>query len=207
LINIEKVKPDESSVNITNDIVKSNQSKRLFVGSITAAQGLNGLVRVYSWTDPVTNLFNYKFWFLVKPGSSGQAVNLLEGKQQGRKLIARIEGCQTREKAEALVGYGVEILQEDLPDLAEDDYYWHQLEGLEVYAQANEYAKVVKHSDNLLGKIRCLMQTGSNDVMVVVPTKGSIDNRERLLPFLPGQVVNDINLASGYIGVVWDPEF
>ena len=52
-----------------------------------------------------------------------------------------------------------------------------------------------------LGTVDHLIETGANDVLVV---KGE---RERLIPFIRGQVVLQIDLAAGEIQVDWDPEF
>ena len=53
----------------------------------------------------------------------------------------------------------------------------------------------------MLGRVDSLMETGANDVLVV---KG---DRERLVPWIEGDVVTDVDLAAGAITVDWDPEF
>ena len=80
--------------------------------------------------------------------------------------------------------------------LADDEYYWHQLVSLKVYAQ-----------EQLLGAVDHLIETGANDVLVVKPCQGSIDQRERLIPYLPGDFVQNIDLHAGTMQVDWDPEF
>lgn len=62
-------------------------------------------------------------------------------------------------------------------------------------------------NDECLGKVHHLMETGSNDVLVVQATAGSIDQRERLIPYLPGEVVQNVDLDSKRMVVDWDPEF
>ena len=59
----------------------------------------------------------------------------------------------------------------------------------------------------MLGKVDHLLETGSNDVMVVKPCTGSVDQRERLLPYLPGQFVIQVDLETKVIQVDWDAEF
>ena len=51
------------------------------------------------------------------------------------------------------------------------------------------------------------MATGANDVLVVRACEGSIDRRERLIPWLQGDVVRSVDLAAGRVEVAWDPEF
>ena len=62
-------------------------------------------------------------------------------------------------------------------------------------------------SEQLLGAVDHMIETGANDVMVVRRCEGSLDDRERLIPYLPGDFVQDIDLQSGTITVDWDPEF
>ena len=52
-----------------------------------------------------------------------------------------------------------------------------------------------------------LLETGSNDVLVVHATADSIDQRERLIPYLPDQVVQQVDLKGSRMVVDWDPEF
>ena len=55
----------------------------------------------------------------------------------------------------------------------------------------------------LLGKVDYLIETGANDVLVVASCAGSVDQRERLIPYLPGDTVTAVDLASGVIEVDW----
>ena len=86
---------------------------------------------------------------------------------------------------------------EELPQLPEGEYYWHQLEGLDVFTT----------EDECLGKVHHLIETGSNDVLVVRATDASIDQRERLIPYLPDQVIRSVDLAGSRLVADWDPEF
>jgi 16S rRNA processing protein RimM len=95
----------------------------------------------------------------------------------------------------------VVVSADALPELEADEFYWHQLEGLKVYSSySTEDAPV------LLGEVSHLLETGANDVLVVKACKGSIDNKERLLPYRP-EVIENIDLAAGRIDSLWDPEF
>ncbi|WP_375183559.1 PRC-barrel domain-containing protein, partial [Marinobacter sp.] len=67
--------------------------------------------------------------------------------------------------------------------------------------------EVVTADGECLGEVHHLMETGSNDVLVVRATAGSIDQRERLIPYLPDQVVQGVDLAAKCMVVDWDPEF
>ena len=55
--------------------------------------------------------------------------------------------------------------------------------------------------------VQKLIETGAKDVIVVSASDGSIDTRERLVPYVPEQFVKGIDLENGVITVEWDPEF
>ncbi|MCE1787217.1 PRC-barrel domain-containing protein, partial [Enterobacter hormaechei] len=59
-----------------------------------------------------------------------------------------------------------------------------------------------------LGTIHDMMETGSNDVMVIKANlKDAFGIKERLVPFLDGQVIKKVDLATKTIEVDWDPGF
>jgi len=48
-----------------------------------------------------------------------------------------------------------------------------------------------------------LLETGANDVLVVRPCEGSMDDKERLIPWLVGDVVRTVDLEAGTVHVKW----
>jgi len=169
---------------------------RVVLGKIVSVHGVRGAVKVYSHTDPLDNVLDYAEWSLNR-GSEQRTVSVLGGRVQGRVLVVNLKGIDDRNKAEELVDFEISIASDALPELEDGDFYWHQLEGLQVVNQEGQ----------LLGKVDHLLETGSNDVMVVKPCTGSVDQRERLLPYLPGQFVIQVDLETKVIQVDWDAEF
>ena len=55
----------------------------------------------------------------------------------------------------------------------------------------------------LLGTVQRLLETGANDVLVVTPSDGSIDDRERLIPWLPDEVIKQVDLQERTIAISW----
>ncbi|OWL90876.1 ribosome maturation factor RimM [Halopseudomonas aestusnigri] len=169
---------------------------RVVLGKIVSVHGVRGAVKVYSHTDPLDNVLDYAEWSLNR-GSEQRTVSVLGGRVQGRVLVVNLKGVDDRNKAEDLVDFEISIASDALPELEDGDFYWHQLEGLQVINQEGQ----------LLGKVDHLLETGSNDVMVVKPCAGSVDQRERLLPYLPGQFVIRVDLEAQVMQVDWDAEF
>ena len=88
---------------------------------------------------------------------------------------------------------------EQLPALPQGEYYWAELEGL----------RVVNLEGLTLGVVSHLLETGANDVMVVVPegvSARSVAAQSRLIPYVR-QVVKQVDLESGIVRVDWNPDY
>jgi len=162
--------------------------KHVALGYISAVHGIKGWVKVHSWTRPMEAILEYQPWLL---GEEKSPVRIVDGRKQGKGLVALLPGYDDREQAVMLVGQQVFIRRKQLPATAKDEYYWSDLEGLEVHTSNGE----------VLGRVEKLMETGANDVLVI---RGE---REHLVPFVQGQYVRRVDLAGGLIEVDWDPEF
>ena len=169
----------------------------LLVGRIGAAHGIKGWVKVTSFTDPLDNILDYGPWILR--GADGEKpVKVTAGRWQGKSLVVQLDGETDRTRAEAhYCGREILVPATVLPVLETGEYYWRDLIGLRV-----------RHQDGRdLGKVSSLMETGSNDVLVVRGDGDSIDTRERLIPWLPDDVVLNVDTAAGVMTVDWDTEF
>lgn len=176
-----------------------NLSANLVVGQLAGVFGVKGWIKVRSFTQPEENILNYGPWRLKTPaGVRDVEVDSYNIRPQG--LVVHFKGIDDRDVAAQLGRAEIVVDKAELPPLPQGEYYWHQLVGLKVIAKAAD-------SELWLGTIADMMETGANDVMVVRPTEGSIDDRERLIPYVPGLYVVGVDLASGEIRVDWDPEF
>lgn len=173
--------------------------KRLLVGRITAAYGIKGWVKIFSYTQPVEQILNYRPWSLAAEGPG--ELEIEEGRVHGKGVIARLKGCNTRNQAEAEIGQEIWVDREMLPELEGDAYYWYQLEGLEV----------INIDGDKLGRIDHLMGSGAGDIMSVrylqAAEQGSDGKQEvekdRLIPFVMEEVVKQVDLESGQVIVDW----
>ncbi len=175
----------------------------LVVGRITGCYGIKGWVKIHSFTEPAENFFAFTEFKLKRPRGE-EPVQFDQGRRHGKGLVAHIAGCDDRTAAEGYRGLDVSVSADALPELAQDDYYWHQLQGLEVWCREREGDP---KESILLGRVDHLLETGANDVLVVKACEGSIDDDERLLPYLFGDVVTDIDLAAGRMDVDWSRDY
>lgn len=134
------------------------------------------------------SILQYQPWLL---GEDKKPVKIVDGRKQGKGIAVLLPGSENREQAATQVGTQIFVRRDQLPATGKDEYYWSDLEGLEVKTTNGE----------LLGRLEKLMETGANDVLVI---RG---NREHLVPFIQGQYVTRVDLENGTIEVDWDPEF
>jgi len=176
-----------------------SQSSYITLGEISGVLGVKGWVKVFSHTDPRVKITEYDQWFLRKKDQDWYSLKVLNGRKQGKNIVAQLEGINTREQAEALKGVQIAIQERQLEVLPENEYYWKDLIGLNV--------ETTQGID--LGKIDWIFNTGSNDVLTIkeVSRKDNKERVERLLPFLMDDVVISINIKDNLMVVDWDPEF
>lgn len=171
----------------------------LAIGKITSPHGIKGWVKISTQTEPADNIFNYQPW-LIKSKRGTTSLDVINWRVQGKSYIAQIKQIADRNAAEALCPVDIYIEKSDLPELGEGDFYWHQLEKCDVTSVFGQQSQV-------LGQVKYVMPTGANDVLVVEPSENSIDDRERLVPYVLGQYVRSVDIDKRLITVDWDPEF
>jgi len=160
------------------------------LGKISGVFGLQGWVKVCSDTDPREGIVRYRQWVLEQ-GADQKTLRVEQGKRHGKGVIAKLDGIADRDAAESLVGSRIAVRRADLPQLADDEYYWSDLIGIQVETVAGV----------ALGTVKSLFATGANDVIVVD------GDRERLIPWIQGQVIKQIDLDQRRMEVDWDPDF
>jgi 16S rRNA processing protein RimM len=174
--------------------------KRIVVGRISSVYGIKGWVKVISYTEPKENLQDYRPWWIEDSSGQARQLEVDECRRQGQGLIAHIKGIDDRDEARGFCQKDILVEVDLLPPLGTGEYYWYQLQGLQVFGGTFD-------NQLLLGRVERLLETGANDVLVVAPGDGSVDDRERLVPFVPGQYGTEVDLEAGCIRLEWDPEF
>jgi len=159
------------------------------VGHILGAQGIKGWVRVFSNTSPRDNIVKYSPW-IIEQGDELNAVSI-SGRSQGKNIVAQLDGCDNRSAAEALTGCRILIDPAQLPRLQAGEYYWSDLIGLQVESLQGEP----------LGTVASMLETGADDVLVVS------GERERLIPFVIGDIVQEVDLERQRMVVDWLPDY
>lgn len=170
------------------------------MAEVMGAHGIKGWVKTRPLLEEPLLLVGQSGLVLAPgPGmrqGARQPVTVLDLKRQGRGWIMQLSGISDRSDAEGLRGTVILGHAGMLPPLEADEFYWRDLEGLRVWS---EESGVV----TLLGEIDHLLETGANDVLVVRACEGSADDRERLIPWIWGDVVEAVDAEAGEVRVKW----
>src|SRR3990172_5892952 len=86
----------------------------VLLGRITGAQGIKGWARVHSDTEPREAIFEYQPWLV---GAAAMPVQVLQGKRQGKYLVAELAGISDRDAVESLAGRQIAVYRDQFPDL------------------------------------------------------------------------------------------
>jgi 16S rRNA processing protein RimM len=155
------------------------------IGKIVKAHGLNGRVKVLSFMQSHDLLKSLKEVFIRRGSDAPVFFSLKSFQIKGNCFYLEMEGIESIDQAEALIGCQALIPARKLPPLPEDEYYWEELIGLEVVTEERRF----------LGKVERIFPTGGNDVYVC-----SGGEKEILLPAI-ADVVQKIDLEKGIMVV------
>ena len=167
----------------------------IVLGRIVAPFGVQGWLRIHPFGDDPEAWRKMPQWWLSAdvdaPAATWQARSLEAVKLHGDGVVAKLVGIDDRDSSEALGSCYFGAPREALPSPAEEEYYWTDLIGL----------AVVNMQDQSLGRVKSLIETGANEVLVVADGE-----QQRLLPFVE-QVVKAVDVPGGRIRVEWDSDW
>ena len=163
----------------------------VILGHVARAHGVHGALIVTPYTqDPQVILDGRHLELLSPDGLERRPAASLKGKEAAQGLIVKIKNVTTREAASALKGWRLGIPRRYLPEPAEDEVYWADLLGLQVFdAQGRE-----------LGRVARLMEAGAG--LILVLDSALAPGQELLLPYQEEFVVS-LEPAEGRL--VLDP--
>lgn len=157
-------------------------SEMLCVGAIAGAFGVRGEVRLKSFCAEPEAIEDYAP-LLTEDGAHSFTVTLTGQIKNG--FSARLGGVATKEQADALRGTKLYAPRDRLPPLPDDEYYYADLIGVEVFDTGG----------TLLGRVKAVHNHGASDLLeLTVPGQGNTV----LLPFTMA-VVPTVDLAAGRI--------
>ena len=156
------------------------------VGAISGSYGVQGELRVKSFCAQPDDIETYSP-LTTEDGKRSFALALIRPMKNG--FVARIADVATKEQADALKGTKLFARRDQLPSLPDDEYYYSDLTGLDVFDTGGA----------LLGRVKSVQNHGAGDLLEVQLPDSSTT---ALVPFTQA-VVPTVDLATGRI--VADP--
>lgn len=151
----------------------------LVIGRIVKPHGLKGEVSVKVLTD-FTERFDIMETVYLGDDQLLTEYKIKATRWHKERVLITFEDIFNRDKAEGLRGLFLKIPLEEAMPLDSDTYYHYQLRGLKVFTDTNDY----------LGLIIDVLETGANDVYIVKGPQGEV-----LLPAIK-EVILDVNLET-----------
>lgn len=156
------------------------------IGKIVNTHGIKGEVKVVPLTDDPDRFLELKWVYLGK-GTSLQKYNIESVKFFKTFTIIKFVEVQDMNTAEGLKDFFIKIDMENAVKLPKDSYFIFDIIGCKVYEE----------NGSLLGEIKDVLETGSNDVYVVQDE----NKKEILIPALKS-VVREINIQDKKVVVI-----
>lgn len=173
------------------------------VAVVTGAWGIKGGIRLKAFSADPQALFSTKRWYWQLPVGAmadqrdrlralEQPLRVASVREQGDGLVALIHELADRDLAQLCKGLRLFVKRSSFPSVAEGEYYWVDLIGLEVHNRQGER----------LGAVAGLMQTGPHSVLRIESRDGAGKSMERLVPFVDAYV-DSVDPSARRIQVDW----
>lgn len=155
------------------------------IGVITEPHGVRGEVKVFPTTDDPDRIKKIKE-IIYMDGTERKVLHIAGVKHQKNLLIIKFQEFSTRDDAEKYRKKELFVTRENAIPLKKDEYYISDLIGL----------NVIDESEEKIGILKDVIQTGANDVYQILME----DGRELLLPAIKQCVLN-VNIEENYVRV------
>ena len=159
-------------------LLKLLDTEKILIAKIQAHQGLNGWLKVYSYSESKKKFANYKHFFVMN--NESYTCLDIEDTVINKSIKIKFKIFNSREDSDQYIGNNLYVDREQLDVLEDNQYYWNDLIGLNVYLDDGKKVGV-------LGEI---IETGSNDVLVI---KG---DKEILVPYIIGESVKKVMIEE-----------
>ncbi len=164
----------------------AEKTNLILLGTIGAAHGIKGEVRIASHTQDPEAIASYGPLLTNKPGLT---ITIASARLSKTVLVARLKGVDDRNAAEALNGTSLFVERDRLPETEdEDDFYHTDLIGLDARLEETGVS---------IGAVLALHNYGAGDLIEIQdPRSGDT----YLYPFTKA-VVPHIRIAEGYLTI------
>ena len=162
----------------------------IVIGKLGGSYGTSGFIKLHSFADPKTKIFDYSPLFLKDKAGCQEIVFFDSRVFKNGSIVVKIEGITNPEDARRFTNSEILVRRSSLPNI-DEGFYWNDLIGLEV--------RLIDNSS--VGRVDYLFNSGASDIMVVKRDA----KKDVLIPYLT-HVVLKVDLDNKYIIVDWELE-
>ena len=152
-------------------------------GKVTKPHGLSGEVKVLPFSGEKSSFNNFSNLYISKEINNPPKFIISRSRNQKNHIIVKLQGIDSIDDAETLKGLTVFVDKEELPEKGEDEYYWFELLGMDVFNKEGE----------LIGKVKEILDNTAQPVLVITN-----NDNEYLVP-LVDKFVESIDLKKSKI--------
>ena len=166
-----------------------DRNEWLVVGLITSCHGINGQIKVKSFSDFEERFLKPGTRWLQKENEPPSEIELTSGyKQPGKEnFIIRFQGISARNHAEQLKKYKILVKSTELPKLNKDEFHLLELINLQVKTLENEELKIIGKVINL--------ENEQNNLLIIELFK---NQKKVLIPFVK-EIVPIVDIKKNFI--------
>jgi 16S rRNA processing protein RimM len=159
----------------------TDQDELVSVGKIIGTHGIRGLLKVFSYSGNIESLKSAGFAILKGKDGALSEHRIKSVSPHAGGFILGFDGFTDINQVLSLNGSELCLKRSSLPPLEDDEYYWRDLIGLDVYTDQGV----------LLGAVADIFESGSSDIYVV---RGG--SKEYLIPAI-ADVIASIDIPGG----------
>ncbi len=163
--------------------IGNEENQYVVIGRVLDTYGLRGDLKVEPYLDP-KHWYRIKRVFLKHKQKGYVPFNIATLRLHGNHiLILHFEGYDSLPQVEGFRGAKVFLAKEEIPARKRDEYYYFELEGLEVFSESGKF----------LGKITGILEQKPYDLL-------EIDKGKFYIPFVKA-LVKEVRLEEGKVVV------
>lgn len=156
------------------------------LGTIVGTHALRGEVRLHPFNQKSTSI-KPRARVVIRRDNEGREVRIESLRSHGRVWIVKLQGTDTIEAAEKLVGSEICLPRSRLPRLRKDEIYHFDLIGMRVVTDTGSDLGVITEVMDGAGADICVVQGESGEVLIpmISDIVRQIDRATRLMTITP----------------------
>jgi 16S rRNA processing protein RimM len=147
----------------------------LLIGKLAAASGIKGELKLYHYSGDRENLKGLSELYVENVSYKAELIRFAS-----KVAIIRLDGVETRNDAELLVGREVYIEADSLPPLPDDSFYVRDLIGMDVYDFGG------RGIGEFVGVVKDIIDNPAHDILLIT----DVNDKEYMLPLVDAFVLD-----------------